>query len=310
VKILITGGAGFIGTNLARQFLQHPQITEVRLLDDLSTGSPSNPNLVPDADFIQGSILDIDLLSTVVQGVDSIVHLAARPSVPRSIAEPRSAHDVNATGTLNVLEAARQAGNLHTIVASSSSVYGANPALPKHEGLAPQPLSPYAASKLASESYALAWQQSYGLPTLTFRFFNVYGPLQSAGHAYAAAIPTFIDAALAGRPIPLHGDGTQSRDFTFVETVTSVITRCVVDRITSPRPVNLALGSMISISDVIIGISRLLGRSLEVDYLPSRVGDIKHSQADGSALRALVPDVVTTSFEEGLRATVKWFQSL
>ena len=309
MKVLVTGGAGFIGTNLARRLLEHPQVSEVRLLDDLSTGFSSNLDLVPDAHFIKGSILDLDQLSTAVQGVDSIVHLAARPSVPRSIAEPRAAHDVNATGTLNVLEVARQAGNLHTIVASSSSVYGANPSLPKHEGLAPQPVSPYAASKLATESYTLAWQHSYGLPTLAFRFFNVYGPLQAAGHAYAAAIPTFIDAALADRPIPLHGDGTQSRDFTYVGTVASVITRCIVDRITSSQPVNLAFGSNITLNEVITGISGYLGQTIEVNHLPVRAGDVKHSQADNAALRALVPNIEPTPFDDGLRATIDWFQS-
>lgn len=279
----------------------------MRILDDLSTGFQSNLGLVPEAEFIEGSILETSVLQRATAGMDSIVHLAARPSVPRSIAEPRAAHEVNATGTLNVLEAARQAGNLHTIVASSSSVYGANPTLPKHEGLATRPVSPYAAGKLASESYTLAWQHSYGLPTLAFRFFNVYGPLQAAGHAYAAAIPTFIDAALRGRPIPLHGDGTQSRDFTFVGTVASVIGRCVLKRLTSPQPINLAFGSNITLNEVITGISTELGRPVEVESLPSRPGDVKHSQADNSALMALVPGATATPFDEGLRATIEWF---
>jgi UDP-glucose 4-epimerase len=244
-----------------------------------------------------------------VAGVDALVHLAARPSVPRSIAEPRAAHEVNATGTLNVLEAARQAGNLHTIVASSSSVYGANPTLPKHEGLATRPVSPYAASKLAAESYTLAWQHSYDLPTLAFRFFNVFGPLQAAGHAYAAAIPTFIDAALNDRPIPLHGDGTQSRDFTFVDTVATVIARALITRTTSPEPVNLAFGSNITLNEVIAGISQLLGREVAVDLQPSRPGDVKHSQADNSALQALLPGIEPVAFAEGLRAAVDWFRS-
>ena len=309
VKVLITGGAGFIGTNLTQHLLTRPEITEVRILDDLSTGFAANLSLVPHARFLQGSILDLDLLEHAVNGVDSIVHLAARPSVPRSIAEPRAAHDVNATGTLNVLEAARRAGNTHTIVASSSSVYGANPSLPKHEDLATRPVSPYAASKLATESYTLAWQHSYGLPTLAFRFFNVYGPLQAAGHAYAAAIPTFIDAALNDRPIPLHGDGTQSRDFTFVGTVASVIGRCIVDRITAHQPVNLAFGSNISLNDVIAGIGRELGRPIPVETHPTRPGDVKHSQADNSALIALVPGVSPVDFGTGLHQTIEWFRS-
>ncbi|MDA2958415.1 MAG: NAD-dependent epimerase/dehydratase family protein [Actinomycetota bacterium] len=309
MRVLVTGGAGFIGTNLARHLLDLSEIDEVRILDDLSTGFRSNLGLVPEAHFIEGSILDLDLLGKAVDGVDSIVHLAARPSVPRSIAEPRAAHEVNATGTLNVLEAARQAGNVHTVVASSSSVYGANPTLPKHEDLATRPVSPYAASKHVAESYTLAWQHSYGLPTLAFRFFNVYGPLQAAGHAYAAAIPTFIDAALNDQPIPLHGDGTQSRDFTFVGTVVAVIARCVAERITSPQPVNLAFGSNITLNEVIEGIGRELDRSVPIDHLPHRPGDVKHSQADNSALLALVPGANPVPFDEGLRATIDWFRS-
>ena len=309
MKVLITGGAGFIGTNLAQHLLGQPQITEVRILDDLSTGFRENLRLTPDASFVEGSILDLDLLRSSVDGVDAIVHLAARPSVPRSIAEPRAAHEVNATGTLNVLEAARAAGNIHTVVASSSSVYGANPTLPKHEDLATRPVSPYAASKQAAESYAVAWQQSYDLPTLAFRFFNVFGPLQSAGHAYAAAIPTFIDAAINNRPIPLHGDGTQSRDFTFVGTVASVITQCVIDRITSPAPVNLAFGSNITLNEVVLGISRELGHPLDVEHLPNRIGDVKHSQADNRALVNLLPNIQPISFEDGLKTTIDWFRS-
>ena len=309
MKVLITGGAGFIGTNLAQYLVGRPEITEVHILDDLSTGFRSNLDLVPQAHFIEGSVLNLGLLQRVVDGIDSIVHLAARSSVPRSLAEPRAAHEVNATGTLNVLEAARLAGDVHTIVASSSSVYGANPTLPKHEDLATRPVSPYAASKLAAESYTLAWQHSYGLPTLAFRFFNVYGPLQAAGHAYAAAIPTFIDAAMSDRPIPLHGDGTQSRDFTFVGTVASVIGRCLLKRLTCPQPVNLAFGTYITLNDVIDGIQKELGRTVHVEHLPTRAGDVKHSQADNSALTALVPDIRPIPFDDGLATTIEWFRS-
>ncbi|MDA2989196.1 MAG: NAD-dependent epimerase/dehydratase family protein [Actinomycetota bacterium] len=310
MRVLVTGGAGFIGTNLTRHLLELSEVDEVRILDDLSTGFRSNLDLVREARFFEGSILDFDLLGKAVDGVDSIVHLAARPSVPRSIAEPRAAHEVNSTGTLNVLEVARAAGNIHTIVASSSSVYGANPTLPKHEDLATRPVSPYAASKLATESYTLAWQHSYGLPTLAFRFFNVYGPLQAAGHAYAAAIPTFIDAAINNRLIPLHGDGTQSRDFTYVGTVAAVITRCVIERITSPTPVNLAFGSNITLNEVIEGIGRELNQSVDVEYLPSRPGDVKHSQAANAELARLLPHLQPVSFDDGLRATVDWFRKL
>jgi len=235
---------------------------------------------------------------------------AAGPSVPRSIAEPVAAHEVNATGTLKVLEAARRAGGPHVIVASSSSVYGANPTLPKSESLATRPISPYAASKLATESYTLAWGHSYGLPVLAFRFFNVFGPLQPAGHAYAAAIPTFIDAALAGRPIPVHGSGLQSRDFTFVGTVADVISRAIDNRVTSAEPVNLAFGSNISLLEVITQIECILGHSVDVEHLPARAGDVMHSQADNTLLRSIVPDVVPVDFEAGLRETIDWFKTL
>ena len=172
----------------------------------------------------------------------AIVHLAARPSVPRSLADPVASHLANATGTVEVLEAARRTG-AHVVVASSSSVYGATATLPKREDLPTRPMSPYAASKLATEAYTNAYAHSFGLPTLALRFFNVFGPRQPAGHAYAAVVPTFVDAALAGRPLPIDGDGRQTRDFTYVDTVAAVIADAVVRRVTDPDPVNLAFGT-------------------------------------------------------------------
>jgi UDP-glucose 4-epimerase len=222
VRVVVTGGAGFIGANLVGELLGRGD-HEVVVVDDLSTGSRDNLAPYPEVTFHEGTILDPALLDTAFAGADSVVHLAAVPSVPRSIAAPMVSHAANITGTLEVLEAARRAGGLHTVVASSSSVYGANPTLPKSEDLRPQPLSPYAVNKLAAESYALAYQHCYGLSTLAFRFFNVFGPLQAPGHAYAAVIPTFLDAALRGAPLPVHGDGEQTRDFTYVGTVTAVL---------------------------------------------------------------------------------------
>ena len=214
MRVVITGGAGFIGANLARALVESGD--EVVVVDDLSTGSEANLDGVP-VDLRIGSILDPGLLDSAFDGADAVVHLAAVPSVPRSVADPVTSHHANATGTLLVLDAARrQASPPHVTVASSSSVYGANPELPKHEGLRCAPLSPYAVSKLATESYAIAFAHCYGLECLAFRFFNVFGPLQAAGHAYAAVIPQFVSAALDGRPLPLDGDGTQSRDFTYV----------------------------------------------------------------------------------------------
>lgn len=239
-----------------------------------------------------------------------MVHLGARPSVPRSVQDPVASHVANATGTLMVLEGARRAGNLHTIVASSSSVYGSNPTLPKHEDLATRPMSPYAASKLATEAYALAYGSTYGLPTLAFRFFNVFGPLQAAGHAYAAVVPAFVSAALAGEPLTVHGDGTQSRDFTFVDTVTAVITDAVLRRVTSTEPVNLAFGTRTTLLELIAELEAQLGRPVAVRHVDRRAGDVPHSQAANDRLRALFPDIDPVPLTAGLAATIAWFRTL
>ncbi len=308
MQVLVTGGAGFIGANLCRQLAGRADVTGVRALDDLSTGSRANLAGV-DAELIEGSILDRDALAAAVHGVDAVVHLAARPSVPRSIQDPMASHLANASGTVEVLEAARRDGQ-HVVVASSSSVYGANPTLPKHEGLSTRPLSPYAASKLATEAYALAYQHSFGLPVLAFRFFNVFGPLQAAGHAYAAVVPAFVSAALEGRPLPVHGDGTQSRDFTFVDTVTSVIADALVRRVTSVEPVNLAFGTRTDLLTLVSMLEQVIGEPLAVEHLDPREGDVPHSQADSSRLRELFPDVIPTPLEDALHATVDWFRSL
>lgn len=305
--VLVTGGAGFIGANLCRTLLASSQVSTVVALDNLSTGAKSNLDGI-DADLVVGDILDDELLNPLVASADAIVHLAARPSVPRSIADPVASHDANATGTLRVLEAARHNGSPHVIVASSSSVYGANPQLPKVEDMATMPMSPYAASKLATESYALAWQRSYGLPTLAFRFFNVFGPLQAPGHAYAAVVPAFFDAILAGRPVTVHGDGTQSRDFTFVGTVAEVITNAVESTVTHPSAVNLAFGTRTSLLELLDVMERLVGSPIERDHVAPRAGDVPHSQASNDLLRSLFPSVQPTSLDDGLTATLEWFR--
>ncbi len=285
-----------------------PTASAVVVVDDLSTGDVDNLRDL-DVTFLEGSILDPALLDRAMDGARAVVHLAARPSVPRSITDPMASHLANATGTVEVLEAARRAGNLHVIVASSSSVYGANPTLPKHEDLATLPLSPYAASKLATEAYALAYQQSFGLPALAFRFFNVFGPLQAAGHAYAAVVPAFVAAALAGEPLVVHGDGKQSRDFTYVDTVTEVIADAVARGVTSPTPVNLAFGSRTDLLTLIAELEAILGTAVAVEHVETRAGDVRHSQADSSRLQELFPDVVPTALPDALRATVDWFRA-
>jgi UDP-glucose 4-epimerase len=308
MKVVVTGGAGFIGANLCRRLASTTGVDEVVALDDLSTGFRSNLEGVG-ATLVEGTILDPGCLDAAFDGAAAVVHLGARGSVPRSVADPLASHAANATGTANVLEAARRAGDLHVVVASSSSVYGANRTLPKVEDMVARPVSPYAASKLATESYTLAWQLTYGLPTLAFRFFNVFGPLQPAWHDYAAVVPAFVSAALAGRPLPVHGDGEQSRDFTYVDTVCEVITDAVRRRVVSETPVNLAFGTQTSLNELIAELGRLLGRELEVRHLPTRTGDVRHTRADTTRLRELFPDVAPTDLSDGLLATVDWFRT-
>jgi len=307
MKVVVTGGAGFVGANLCRHLAS--QGHEVVAVDDLSTGSRKNLGGMA-VTLAEGTILDRDFMESVLHGTQSMVHLAARPSVPRSLADPMATHAVNATGTATVLEAARAAGCTHIVVASSSSVYGDTEVLPKHERLPVAPRSPYAASKVATESYALAWGTSFELEVLAFRFFNVFGPLQTAGHAYAAVVPTFVAAALAGEELPVHGDGRQTRDFTFVDSVTSVIGQAVGRRVSHPGPVNLAFGGRQSLLELVAELEAVIGRELPVRHLPPRPGDVRHSQADQSLLRSLFPEATPTDLATGLRQTVQWYAGL
>ncbi|MGP9017550.1 NAD-dependent epimerase/dehydratase family protein [Streptomyces sp. BR1] len=308
MKIVITGGAGFIGSNLARALTEQPRVTQIRVLDNLSTGH--KPNIAGlDVDFFEGDIQNAVLLDQVLRDADAVVHLAALPSVPRSLRDPLASHHANTTGTLQVLDAARRAGDLYVIAASSSSVYGANPNLPKHEDLTPAPMSPYAATKLATEAYLSAYHHSFGLPVLSFRLFNVYGPGQRADHAYAAVIPKWVSATLAGQPVTVHGDGTQTRDFTYVGTVCRVFTNALLRRIIEPRPVNLAFGTRKSLLDLIPEIEVATGRPAHREHRVPRVGDVSHSQADSTRLLALFPEVTPVPINEGIAATVDWFRA-
>lgn len=303
MKILITGGAGFIGHNLAKAALEADH--EVRIIDDLSTGYRDNLDGL-DVDFREASILDESAVASAVKGMDSIVHLGALGSVPRSIKDPLASHHANATGTLTVLDQARRADVGHVISASSSSVYGLNPALPKSEREWVRPMSPYAVSKLATEQYTLAFQESFGMDTLAFRFFNVYGPGQRAGHAYAAVIPTWIDAILKGEPVWVNGDGSNSRDFTFVGTVCSILLDACSRTLRHPEPVNLAFGTNTTLLDLLGELRNLVGRDFEVRHREPRPGDVPHSQADNGSLRALFPTVVPVDFRSGLRTAYEW----
>ncbi|MFD2092772.1 NAD-dependent epimerase/dehydratase family protein [Blastococcus deserti] len=307
-RLLITGGAGFIGSNLAAAAVAGDGVQSVRVLDDFSTGSRRNLQGL-DVEVVKGSLLEPDTLDRALRDVDAVVHLGAIPSVPRSIADPVASHAANATGTLMLLEGCRVNGVSYVVAASSSSVYGANPALPKHEREWVRPLSPYAVSKLATEQYLLAYQSSFGLDTLPFRFFNVYGPGQAAGHAYAAVIPAFVDAVLSGRPLTVNGTGEQSRDFTYVGTVCDILLDAVARRVVSPEPVNLAFGCRTTLLELIGEIQQVTGRPAVVTHGPPRAGDVPHSQADNTALRTLFPDVVPTDLSVGLERTVSWFRT-
>lgn len=308
MRVLVTGAAGFIGANLCQELEARRDIKEVIGLDDLSTGNPANLTGTETA-LITGSILDQELVESLVDRVDAVVHLAARPSVPRSLQDPMASHEANATGSLRVLEACRRR-SVYVIAASSSSVYGSVNAPLKHEDLATRPLSPYAASKLAAESYLLAYQTSFGLPGLALRFFNVYGPLQAAGHAYAAVIPTFVDAALRGEPLVINGDGQQARDFTFVGSVVSVLADAVLGRVTSPEPVNLAFGTRTSVADLAQRVVTAVGVPAEIRYAAPRPGDVRDSQAASDRLRKLFPGAALTPLDEGLKRTVAWFHEI
>jgi len=306
MRLLITGGAGFIGSNLTKVALADGH--SVTILDDLSTGYRENLDGM-DVTFIEGTVLNVETVRKSLVDVSVVIHLAALGSVPRSIIDPTSTHAANATGTLTVLDEARRAGVSHFVVSSSSSVYGLNPELPKGERDWVRPVSPYAVSKLAAEQYVLAYQQSYGMNTLAFRFFNVYGPGQKAGHTYAAVIPAFLDALLHERPLPIHGDGNQSRDFTYVGTVCDVLLDAINRGVTHPEPINLAFGTNTNLNQLINTIGEVTGQTPEVSYGPSRPGDVKHSEAKYATLRSLFPDVHPVPLTQGVLETVAWFEA-
>lgn len=300
--IAVTGGAGFIGSNLVRDLVQRGH--DVVAVDDLSNGDWNNLEGV-DAVRVEASILDSGTIQDSIRGCVSVVHLAARGSVPRSIANPWATHRANIDGTLSVLQACRHSGVDHVVYSSSSSVYGRNPALPKGEREWVRPMSPYAVSKLAAEQYVLSFQESYGLSSVAFRLFNVFGPRQSSGHVYAAVIPQFLDSIRAERPLTVFGDGEQSRDFTYVADVCRALVEAVEGRVTSPEPVNLAFGRRITINEVIRQLSTIVGRDLPVRREPPRAGDIRHSQAVNARLGELFPSIEPTPFSAALEATAR-----
>jgi UDP-N-acetylglucosamine/UDP-N-acetyl-alpha-D-glucosaminouronate 4-epimerase len=306
MKTLVTGGAGFIGSHIVRRLLEMDR--EVRILDNLSTGNLENLSAVVDQlDFVQGDIRDVATVHDAMRGCDGVVHLAAVPSVPRSIADPITAHEANATGTLNVLMAARDAGVARVVLASSSSIYGANPELPKRESLAPLPISPYAVSKLAAESYARSFFDVYGLETVSLRYFNVFGPRQDPNSEYAAVIPKFIAALRNGQPPVIFGDGEQSRDFTYVDNVVDANILALQTAAIGGRVYNIACGRQITLNALVQSLREEIDAAVAVVHDPPRVGEVRHSIADiGLAGRELGyrPAV---ALDEGLRRTVAYF---
>lgn len=302
-KVAITGGAGFIGSNLADSLIK--KNFDVTIIDDLSTGLLVNIDRKK-CDFREFSINDATKLKKALKGVEIIFHLGARGSVPRSIKNPVATHDVNATGTLNVLEAARESGS-HVIFSSSSSVYGRNMQLPKEEKMWLGPITPYAASKLSAESYVESYGASYELPVTILRFFNVFGPRQRPDHEYAAVIPKWIWLAMQGKAVELYGDGTQSRDFTYVKTVVDIAISAMEYKVTTLGAVNLAYGNRIFLTEV-IGILREEFPDLKVNSLPIRKGDVKESQNSPELLKSLFPNVTPYQFKDALKETIDWLR--
>jgi UDP-glucose 4-epimerase len=300
-KVAVTGGAGFIGSNLVARLASEG--SEVVVVDDLSTGLLSNVENQR-CEFRHVSITDFVNLSKAIHDCETIFHLGARGSVPRSIRNPVATHDVNATGTLNVLEIARSSG-AHVVFSSSSSVYGRNLELPKDESMWLGPMTPYAASKLAAEGYVQAYASAYDVPTTLLRFFNVFGPRQRPDHEYAAVLPKWIWLALHGKPIDVYGDGGASRDFTYVGTVVDVLMTAMNDKVFTNGAVNLAYGNRIFLNDTIDFLKKFFP-DLQVNYKENRLGDVKESQNAPDLLIELFPGVIPKPFEEALTETIDW----
>ena len=306
-RVVITGGAGFIGSNLAEELAGE---NEVILIDDLSTGKVENiEGLLKTGavKLVKGSVTDLDFLREQFKGADYVFHLAALPSVPRSVADPLVSNEINLTGTLNVLIAARDNKVSKVIYASSSSVYGDMPNSPKSENMPPSPMSPYGVGKLAGEYYCQVFTQVYGLPTISLRYFNVYGPKQDPSSEYAAVIPRFIASILKGEPPIIFGDGQQTRDFTFVQDVVEANILAAESEATGVF--NVGSGSQISINELARLIMRLVGKNLELVHASPRPGDVRHSLADISKAEEAIGYRPRYNLKQGLKETIKWFSS-
>ena len=302
--VLVTGGGGFIGSHLVHRLLHDGY--KVRILDNFATGSRENVQpLLDDVELIEGDIQSYERAHNAVRGCELVFHQAALPSVPRSIQDPLTSNASNVIGTLNILLAARDEEVRRVIFASSSSVYGANPELPKHEGMATLPISPYAVAKQAAEGYCRAFFQVYGLQTVALRYFNVFGPRQDPLSQYAAVVPKFITALLEGRQPLVFGDGQQSRDFTYIDNTVDANILAASAEGAAGQAFNIACGDRISLNDLLTEIRELIGTDLEAQYLDPRPGDVPHSLADISKARELLGFNPEIDLRDGLARTIE-----
>ncbi|MEZ6194468.1 MAG: SDR family oxidoreductase [Planctomycetota bacterium] len=306
-RVLITGGAGFIGSNLAEALLARGD--EVTVIDDFSSGRRENlAGLEGPLTVVEGDIRDPEALARATAGQDYVLHQAAVPSVPRSMDDPVTSLEVNSRGTLNVLLAARDAGVRRVVFAASSSAYGDSVTLPKIETMPRQPKSPYAADKVHGEYLCRIFHTSYGLETVALRYFNIFGPRQSPESDYAAAIPRFVTAILDGRSPIVFGDGEQSRDFTFVANAVRANLLAMEAKDASGEVFNVGIGERITVNDLIASIARVVGRDYTIDYRPERKGDVKHSLASIDKAREILGYEPLVALDEGLRLTIDWFR--
>jgi len=308
---LVTGGAGFIGSHLVERLLADG--ARVRVLDNFSTGARANLGFAPrfrrHLEVLRGDIRTLSVVLRAARGARVIYHQAAMRSVPRSVKDPLGANANNVNGTLNVLEAARRCRVPRVVYASSSSVYGDRPDLPKREDQSPAPISPYAASKAAGEQYAAIWTRLYGVETVGLRYFNVFGPRQDPKSEYAAVIPRFILWGLSRRPLEIHGDGTQSRDFTYIDNVVEANILAATAPGAPGEVFNVGCGSRVSLLEIVAKLEAIVGRRLERRHTPSRAGDVPHTLADVSKAKRLLSYAPLVDFDEGFRRTVEHFRS-
>lgn len=305
--VLVTGGAGFIGSHLVDGLLRDGRY-QVRVLDNFVTGLRENlAHCLRDIELVEGDVRELETVDLAVDGIDCIFHEAALPSVSRSVRAPITSNDVNVGGTLNLLSAGRKAGVRRFILASSSSVYGDAAELPKAESATPRPMSPYAVSKLAAEHYCRVFGDLYGIETLALRYFNVFGPRQDPRSQYSGVISRFMTNTLTNRPHVLHGDGRQSRDFTYVDNVVAANLAALECRQPSGAVVNVACGERRSLLDLIDVLREISGTDQPVTFAPTRAGDVRHSQASIELAETLLGFRPAVAFPEGLRRTYEWY---